>query len=60
MFYVADRCHSFQAVVNYIAELVAKRDIKAQPIKVKKAWAQFCFFPRPKKRKHDGLDYVKA
>eukprot|EP00268_Persea_americana_P022576 TRINITY_DN22463_c1_g1_i2.p1 TRINITY_DN22463_c1_g1~~TRINITY_DN22463_c1_g1_i2.p1 ORF type:complete len:566 (+),score=127.52 TRINITY_DN22463_c1_g1_i2:400-2097(+) len=49
-----------EAVVHYMEELVAKRDVKAQPIKVKKTWAQFCFFSRPKKRKHDGLDYIKA
>lgn len=60
LLYVADWCHSFQAVVHYMEELVAKRDVKAQPIKVKKTWAQFCFFSRPNKRKHDGLDYIKA
>lgn len=60
LLYVADWRHSFQAVVHYMEELVAKRDAKAQPIKVKKTWAQFCFFSRPNKRKHDGLDYIKA
>ncbi|XP_077215594.1 plant intracellular Ras-group-related LRR protein 4-like isoform X2 [Tasmannia lanceolata] len=49
-----------QAVVQYMAELVAKRDVKAQPVKAKTSWAQFCFFFRPNKRKHDGLEYVKA
>ncbi|OVA00664.1 Leucine-rich repeat [Macleaya cordata] len=49
-----------QAVVQYMAELVANRAVKAQPVKQKKTWAQFCFFSRPNKRKHDGLDYVKA
>ncbi|XP_072990054.1 plant intracellular Ras-group-related LRR protein 4-like [Typha latifolia] len=47
-----------QAVVQYIAELVAKRDVKSQTTKTKKSWAQFCFFSRPNKRKHDRLDIV--
>ncbi|KAF9678633.1 hypothetical protein SADUNF_Sadunf07G0054800 [Salix dunnii] len=33
-----------QAVVQYMAELVEKRDIKAQPVKQKKSWAKICFF----------------
>ncbi|KAK3034190.1 hypothetical protein RJ639_034330, partial [Escallonia herrerae] len=49
-----------QAVVQYMAELVAKRDVKAQPFKQKKSWAQRCFFSRSNKRKRDGMDYVKA
>ncbi|XP_068648794.1 plant intracellular Ras-group-related LRR protein 4-like [Aristolochia californica] len=49
-----------QAVVQYMAELVAKRDVKAQPAKSKWTWGQICFFSRPNKRKLDGLDYVKA
>ncbi|KAI3921933.1 hypothetical protein MKX01_005622 [Papaver californicum] len=48
-----------QAVVQYMSELVVNRDVKKQPVKEKKTWAQFCFFSRPNKRKHDGLDYVK-
>ncbi|OAY72868.1 Plant intracellular Ras-group-related LRR protein 4 [Ananas comosus] len=47
-----------QAVVQYMTELVAKRDTKLQPIKSKKSWAQFCFFSRPNKRKHDRLDNI--
>ncbi|XP_008799240.1 plant intracellular Ras-group-related LRR protein 4 isoform X2 [Phoenix dactylifera] len=47
-----------QAVVQYMAEHVAKKDVKPQPVKSKKSWAQFCFFSRPNKRKHDGLDYI--
>ncbi|KAJ4967605.1 hypothetical protein NE237_019454 [Protea cynaroides] len=43
-----------EAVIGYMAELVAKRDIKAQPIKQTKNWTQFCFFSGPNKRKHDG------
>uniref|UniRef100_A0A5B6ZI65 Putative leucine-rich repeat family protein n=1 Tax=Davidia involucrata TaxID=16924 RepID=A0A5B6ZI65_DAVIN len=49
-----------QAVVQYMTELVAKRDVKPQPVKQKKTWAQICFFSRSNKRKRDGLDYVKA
>ncbi|KAI9164961.1 hypothetical protein LWI28_005104 [Acer negundo] len=35
-----------QAVVQYMADLAVKRDVKAQPIKQKKSWAQICFFSR--------------
>ncbi|URE05292.1 hypothetical protein MUK42_19785 [Musa troglodytarum] len=45
-----------QAVVQYMAEYIAKRDIKVLPLKSKMSWAQFCFFSRPNKRKHDGSD----
>ncbi|XP_007046446.2 PREDICTED: plant intracellular Ras-group-related LRR protein 4 [Theobroma cacao] len=49
-----------QAVVQYIADLVEKRDVKSQPMKQKKSWAQICFFSRSNKRKRNGMDYVKA
>lgn len=52
-----------QAVVQYMVELVEKRekkDIKSQPLKQKKSWAQICFFSKSNKRKRDGVDYVKA
>ncbi|XP_045813672.1 plant intracellular Ras-group-related LRR protein 4-like [Trifolium pratense] len=52
-----------QAVVQYMAEFVEKRDkkeVKPQPLKQKKSWAQICFFSRSNKRKRDGADYVKA
>nr|ABK93289.1 unknown [Populus trichocarpa] len=49
-----------QAVVQYMAELVEKRDIKAQPVKQKKSWAQICFFSKSNKRKRNGMDYVKT
>ncbi|TXG59248.1 hypothetical protein EZV62_013821 [Acer yangbiense] len=49
-----------QAVVQYMADLVVKRDVKTQPIKQKKSWAQICFFSRSNKRKRSGMDYVKA
>ncbi|XWS45662.1 hypothetical protein CRYUN_Cryun15aG0155500 [Craigia yunnanensis] len=49
-----------QAVVQYMADLVEKRDVKSQPMKQKKSWAQICFFSRSNKRKRDGMDYVKT
>uniref|UniRef100_A0A2P2QQ15 Uncharacterized protein MANES_01G157200 n=1 Tax=Rhizophora mucronata TaxID=61149 RepID=A0A2P2QQ15_RHIMU len=49
-----------QAVVHYMAELVEKRDIKTQPVKQRRSWAQICFFPKSNKRKRGGKDYVKA
>ncbi|GMH06619.1 hypothetical protein Nepgr_008459 [Nepenthes gracilis] len=49
-----------QAVVQYMAELVANRGVKLQPIKQKKTWVQLCFFSRSNKRKRSGADYVKT
>ncbi|KAK7252615.1 hypothetical protein RIF29_36693 [Crotalaria pallida] len=52
-----------QAVVQYMAELVEKRekkDVKPQQLKQKKSWAQICFFSKSNKRKRDGVDYVKT
>lgn len=49
-----------KAVVQYMVDLVAKRDAKPQPVKQKKSWAQICFFSRSNKRKRNGMDYVKA
>ncbi|XP_065856060.1 plant intracellular Ras-group-related LRR protein 4-like [Euphorbia lathyris] len=49
-----------QAVVQYMTELVEKRDVKTQPVKQKMSWAQICFFSRSNKRKRSGMDYVKA
>ncbi|WCJ32852.1 plant intracellular ras group-related LRR 4 [Euphorbia peplus] len=49
-----------QAVVQYMIELVEKRDVKTQPVKQKKSWAQICFFSKSNKRKRSGMDYVKA
>ncbi|EEF29900.1 plant intracellular Ras-group-related LRR protein 4 [Ricinus communis] len=48
-----------QAVVQYMAELFEKKDVKT-PIKQKKSWAQICFFSKSNKRKRSGMDYVKA
>ncbi|KAL9245711.1 hypothetical protein vseg_019331 [Gypsophila vaccaria] len=50
-----------EAVVQYMADLVANRDVKAQPIKQKKTWAQICCFSQSNnKRKRSGADYVKT
>lgn len=52
-----------QAVVQYMAEIVERRNVKTQPIKQKKSWAQICCFSRSNKRKHNDMgvmDYVKA
>ncbi|CAN0873763.1 Plant intracellular Ras-group-related LRR protein 4, partial [Linum grandiflorum] len=56
--HVADK--GAQAVVQFMAEMGEKRDIKIQPVKQKKSWAQICCFPESNKRKRDGMDYVKA
>nr|BAK00217.1 predicted protein [Hordeum vulgare subsp. vulgare] len=45
-----------QDAVQYMAEYAAKKTTKPQPVKAKKNWAQFCFFSRPNKRKHDRID----
>lgn len=47
-----------QAVVKHMADLVEKRDVKPQPVKQKKSWAQICCFSRSNKRKRNGIDYV--
>ncbi|KAK9678671.1 hypothetical protein RND81_11G226400 [Saponaria officinalis] len=50
-----------QAVVQYMADLVANRDVKSQTIKQKKTWAQICCFSQSNnKRKRSGADYVKT
>lgn len=49
-----------QAVVQYMADLVEKRDAKTQLVKQKKSWVEMCFFSRSNKRKRNGMDYVKA
>lgn len=40
-----------QAVVQYMADLVAQKEVKSQPVKQKKSWASICFFSRSNKRK---------
>ncbi|KAL6644556.1 hypothetical protein ACP70R_016164 [Stipagrostis hirtigluma subsp. patula] len=49
-----------QAVVQYMTEYVSKKATRSQPVKTKKTWAQFCFFSRPNKRKHDRIDMEAA
>ncbi|WJX88287.1 Plant intracellular Ras-group-related LRR protein 4 [Trifolium repens] len=51
-----------QAVVQYMAELVEKRDVKSQLLIPKKSWTdQICFFSKSNnKRKRERVDYVKA
>lgn len=51
-----------QAVVQYMAELIAKRDVKAQPFKKKKSWVSMCFLSASNKRKRNasgsGVDAI--
>nr|GMC57354.1 plant intracellular Ras-group-related LRR protein 4-like [Ipomoea batatas] len=49
-----------QAVVQYMADLYAKRDLKSQPVKQKKSWTQRCFLSRSNKRKRNNMEYVKT
>ncbi|XP_058070579.1 plant intracellular Ras-group-related LRR protein 4-like [Magnolia sinica] len=49
-----------EAVVSYMAEIVAKRDVRSQPVTAKSRWSQFCCFSRLNERKHGALDYIKA
>lgn len=49
-----------QAAVQYMEDFVANKDVKAQPVKQKKSWANICFFSRSNKRKRNGIDYVKT
>ena len=49
-----------QAVVQYMADLVENRDVKAQPVKQKKTWAQMCCFSQSNKRKRSGSDNLKT
>lgn len=47
-----------QAVVRYIEDFVANKNVIAQPVKQKKSWTQICFFSN--KRKRNGMEYVKT
>ncbi|KAL3845043.1 hypothetical protein ACJIZ3_002446 [Penstemon smallii] len=49
-----------QAVVQYMADLAAQRDVKSHPVKQKKSWAQMCCFSKSNKRKRNGVDYAKT
>ncbi|KAL3651859.1 hypothetical protein CASFOL_004861 [Castilleja foliolosa] len=48
-----------QAVVRYMADLVAQRDVKRQPTKQKKSWAMW-FFSKSNKRKRNLVEYAKT
>lgn len=51
-----------QAVVQYMSDLVANREVKAQPVKKKKkSWTHICCFSSSNKRQRNGsMDYVNA
>ncbi|KAL8550003.1 hypothetical protein ACS0TY_008723 [Phlomoides rotata] len=50
-----------QAVVRYMADVVAKRETKPQPRRQKKSWAQMWFFSSSNKRKRNlQVEYAKA
>ncbi|TMW96437.1 hypothetical protein EJD97_007349 [Solanum chilense] len=51
-----------QAVVKYMSDLVANRDVKTQPAKKKKkSWTHICCFSSSNKRQRNGsMDYVNA
>ncbi|KAI3462277.1 hypothetical protein Pfo_018940 [Paulownia fortunei] len=49
-----------QAVVRYMADRAAQREVKPQPTKQKKSWAQIWFFSKSNKRKRSGVEYAKA
>ncbi|KAL9249884.1 Plant intracellular Ras-group-related LRR protein 4-like protein, partial [Drosera capensis] len=43
-----------EAVVQYMADLTANRDVKVQPVKQKKTWSLICFFfSKSSERKHN-------
>ncbi|WOG83966.1 hypothetical protein DCAR_0103145 [Daucus carota subsp. sativus] len=51
-----------EAVVQYMAELIAKRNVKSLPVKQKKSWASMCFLSASNKRKRNasgsGVDAI--
>ncbi|XP_010530982.1 PREDICTED: plant intracellular Ras-group-related LRR protein 4-like [Tarenaya hassleriana] len=47
-----------QAVVQYMTDLVEKRNTKTQTVKQKKSWVQMCFFSKSNKRKRNGMEFV--
>ncbi|KAL3838810.1 hypothetical protein ACJIZ3_023401 [Penstemon smallii] len=48
-----------QAIVQYMADLAAQRDVKSQPVKQKKSWSRIFFFSKSNKRKRNGVGYAK-
>ncbi|CAA7409489.1 unnamed protein product [Spirodela intermedia] len=49
-----------QAVVQHMAEHVAKREISVRNARTRKSWTQFCFFSSSNKGKHNSLAYARA
>ncbi|KAG8373580.1 hypothetical protein BUALT_Bualt11G0039200 [Buddleja alternifolia] len=49
-----------QAVVQYMADVGAQRNVKSQPTKQKKSWAQKWFFSKSNKYQRYGIEYAKA
>ncbi|KAL8472538.1 hypothetical protein ACS0TY_029663 [Phlomoides rotata] len=49
-----------QAIVQYMADQVAQKEVKPQLVKQKKSWAQMCCFSKSNKRKRNTVDYAKA
>ncbi|KAL6582796.1 hypothetical protein OROMI_004874 [Orobanche minor] len=45
-----------QAVVKYMADLVAQKQVMPQPLRQKKSWARICFFLKSNKCKRNGAD----
>ncbi|KAF5176376.1 Plant intracellular ras-group-related lrr protein [Thalictrum thalictroides] len=56
--YIAEQ--GAQAVVQYMVELVSKRDIPLKPVRRRKSWARLCFFSKTSKSEHNGYQSVKA
>ncbi|KAL5705969.1 Plant intracellular Ras-group-related LRR protein 4 [Ranunculus cassubicifolius] len=49
-----------QAVVSYMSDLVAKRDVPVRPARQKNSWASLCFRKRTNKSDHNGYETVKV
>lgn len=47
-----------QAAVQFMADLVANKDLKEKPTKQKKSWG--CFFAKSNKRKRSGMENMKT
>ncbi|PIA46601.1 hypothetical protein AQUCO_01500261v1 [Aquilegia coerulea] len=56
--YIAEQ--GAQAVVQYMTELVSKRDIPSKPVRRRKSWARLCFFTKTSKSEHNGYQSVKV
>ncbi|KAF9618695.1 hypothetical protein IFM89_002390 [Coptis chinensis] len=49
-----------QAVVQYMVELVSKRDIASKPVRDRKTWGGLCCFSKSNKSQHNGYGSVEA